>query len=215
MVHLLTHCGLMMPHGILDLDQHCLRHGLLPDDITWTNIDCQLLHSYLLNRRQRAKIGCLRSDWVERNKGVPQDSVLGPLIFNIFINDIIFYVRGDCSIFNYADGDTMGIAHKDLTELKGQLVKCTKKKAIKWFESNHMKSNASKFQAMIMKPSDCVKLLGAMLMINCDFRTTFLSFVHEFRDKLMLSTEYQNSSARISRLNYTTLLYYQTFYTVP
>ena len=64
---------------------------------------------------------------------------------------MIFYLRGDCSIFNYADDNIIGIAHKDLNELKGQLVKCTEK-AIKWFESNHMKSNASKFQAMIMKP---------------------------------------------------------------
>ena len=111
------------------------------------------------------------------NKGVHQGSVLGPLIFNTFINDIILFLRGKCSIFNYADNDIVGIAHKDLNKLKDQLVKCTDK-AIKWFESNHMKSNASKFQAMIMKPtpstepimidihgqsvltSDCVKLLG-------------------------------------------------------
>ena len=79
--------------------------------------------------------------------------------------------------FNYVDDNTEGIAHKDLNELKGQLVKCTEK-ANKWFESNHMKSNTLEFQAMIMKPypstepimvdivgqsmqpNDCVKLLG-------------------------------------------------------
>ena len=167
---------------IMDLSKafDCLPHRLFLCKLHKYGVSkeaCKLLHSYLLNRRQRAKIGCSRSDWVEMNKGVPQGSVLGPLIFNIFINDIIFYLRGDCSIFNYADDNTIGIAHKDLTELKGQLVKCTEK-AIKWFESNHMKSNASKFQAMIMKPgpstepimvdingqsvhpSDCVKLLG-------------------------------------------------------
>ena len=138
---------------------------------------CQLLHSYLMNRRQHVKTGCSRSEWVEMNKGVPQGSVLGTLIFNIFINDIIFYLRRDCSISNHIDGNPIGITHKDLNELKDQLVKCTEK-AIKWFESNHKKSNTSKFQAIILKPcpstepimvdikgqsvqpSDCVKLLG-------------------------------------------------------
>ena len=97
-------------------------------------------------------------------------------------------------------------------------MKCTER-AIRWFESNHMKSNTSKFQAMIMtpcpstepimvdingqnvQPSDCVKLLGAMLMINCNFRTTFILFVHEHRGKFMLSTGYQNFPAKIARLN--------------
>ena len=96
-----------------------------------------------MNRRQRVTIGCSRSDWLEMNKCFPQGSVLGPLIFNTFINDIIFYLRGDCSIFNYGD--------ELINIMRVQLVKCTEK-AITWFASNHMKYNTSKFQTMIMKP---------------------------------------------------------------
>ena len=51
---------------------------------------------------------------------------------------------------NYADDNTIGIAHTDLHELKGQFVNCMNM-AIEWFDSNQMKSNASKFQAIIMK----------------------------------------------------------------
>ena len=80
--------------------------------------------------------------------------MLGPLLFNIFINDLVLYLHGKCPLFNHADDNTIGIAHThtDLPALKDQLVNCTNM-AIKWFDSNHMKSNASEFQAMIMKPS--------------------------------------------------------------
>ena len=167
---------------LMDLSKafDCLPHRLFLCKLHTYGVSkdaCQLIRSYLMNRRQRVKVGCSRSDWMEMNKGVPQGSVLGPLLFNIFINDLILYLHGKCSLFNYADDNTIGIAHTDLHELKDQLVNCTNM-AIKWFDSNHMKSNASKFQAMIMKPSpstdpimveingcnvqtsDCVKLLG-------------------------------------------------------
>ena len=149
---------------------------------------CQLIRTYLMNRRQRVKVGCSRSDWMEMNKGVPQGSVLGPLLFNIFINDLVLYLHGKCSLLNHADDNTIGMAHTDLYEFKDQLVNCTSM-AIKWFDSSHMKSNASKFQAMIMKPSpstdpimadingcnvqtsDCVKFLGIHIDDKLRFQT--------------------------------------------
>ena len=78
---------------IMDLSKafDCLPHRLFFCKLHKYGVSkeaCQLLHSYLMNRRQRVKIACFRSKWVEMNKGVPQGSVHGPLIFNIFINDI-------------------------------------------------------------------------------------------------------------------------------
>ena len=54
---------------------------------------CMLLKGYLRGRMQRVKVGDTSSDSQEVKQGVPQGSVLGPMFFNIFINDLFLQVR--------------------------------------------------------------------------------------------------------------------------
>ena len=49
--------------------------------------------SFLYKRKQRVKINDVRSDWDDLNKAIRQVSILGPLIFNIFLNDILYFVN--------------------------------------------------------------------------------------------------------------------------
>ena len=56
--------------------------------------------SYLSNRKQRTKINRSFSDWTDIISGVPPGSILGPLLFNIYLNDIFFFTT-NCDLANY------------------------------------------------------------------------------------------------------------------
>ena len=60
------------------------------------------IHDYLTNRRQRVRLGDQLSNWKEISAGGPQGSVLGPLIFNIFMNDFVYAVK-QSTLSAYAD----------------------------------------------------------------------------------------------------------------
>ena len=94
----------------------------------------KLLQSYLENRKQRIKIGSYYSDWDQMCKGVPQGSILGPVLYNVFINDTFLLVQNS-TIYNYADDNTVSYCDYDINKVVNTL-EADSLKLINWFSIN-------------------------------------------------------------------------------
>ena len=117
--------------------------------------------------------------------GVPQGSVLGPLLFNIYINDF-FYLVKDTEICNYADDTTIFACGSDLGSVLRSLEGDAALLSL-WFENNYMKMNEDKSHLLVfgnkddevtvnvsgsrIKESDEEKLLGVTLDETLNFKS--------------------------------------------
>ena len=132
----------------------CLPHDLIIAKLEKYNFGggaCCLMRSYLTNRTQKVKIGSKRSSGGFLEKGVPQGSILGPKIFNCFINDLLITLSRYCTPGNYADDNTVCTIHSN-KEIMLSKLQTACNIALQWFDDNLMQANPEKFQFMVLSP---------------------------------------------------------------
>ena len=106
-----------------------------------------LMHSNLQDRWQRVKINTTFSSWTQLLQGVLQGSVFGPILFNIFINDIFFALKG-IDICNFADGITPYVCNSNVKSVL-ETLEHNSELAVAWFGMNYVKPNTQKCHLLL------------------------------------------------------------------
>ena len=138
---------------LMDLSKayDCLPHDLLLAKLSAYGFDesaITLIANYLSNRYQRVKIGSTFSSYLEILRGVPQGSILGPILFNLFINDLMFFIQ-ETEVCNFADDTTIYSCSPYFEEATLKLSNDTHL-ILNWFRINSMVANPGKFQIMFL-----------------------------------------------------------------
>ena len=142
--------------------------------------------------------------WNSIKLGVPQGSILGPLLFNIFLNDIFYFIR-DVSIANYADDNTPYTTEKNITSLLETLEGETNI-LIDWFRINEMKPNEDKCHLLVINQENISVNLGNenipcsstvdLLGIKIDYKLNFNEHVSKLCKK---GNQKLHALARVSK----------------
>ena len=181
----------------------CLSHELLIAKLEAYGFDeksLKLIYNYLSNRKQRVKINNSYSSWREILYGVPQGSILGPLLFNIFICDMFYFLENH-ELANYADYSTPFSAKRN-HKLVIEELETSSSILFKWLQTNYMKVNTDKSHLLLSGNNKLIdnKLIESeneqvLLGVTIDSNLSFEKHINNLYKK---ASQKLNALARIS-----------------
>ena len=179
-----------------------VNHGILVDKLEHygiRGIAKSWFISYLSNRKQRVRVNSAFSPFNSVNMGVPQGSVLGPILFNLYINDLP-KVSKKLNTTLFADDSTLTFSHQNYLSLIS-ILNQELENIYKWTISNRLSINLDKTVAMIFTNRNFDPSLSPIRinnsLISQVFEHKFLGIVID--PKLKFNKHIMTISSKISK----------------
>ena len=106
-----------------------------------------MIHDYLPHRKQRTRVNNSCSEWLAVIFGVSQGSILGPLLFNIFLIDL-FLIHNNIDIANFSDDNMPYLSAKDVKDVIESLEPASVS-LFRWSENSLLKGDAGKCHFLV------------------------------------------------------------------
>lgn len=183
------------------------------------------ISSFLDGRKQKVVLGDIESDWEPVSSGVPQGSVLGPLLFVVYINDLPAILKNDCRL--YAD-DSKIISVVDTNELEVNSLQEDLFELAKWCLKWSMELNIDKCKVMhigkqnpkrqywvptaeggkkFLGETSCERDLGIIVSDDLEYEKQVEYSVAKANKMLgIVRRTFVNYDSRIAKLTYTTFI---------